>query len=94
MFDHTGFAKDVISIIDGLLWLYFWILTARVILSWVNPDPYSSIVQLLCGLTDPALNLVRRFIPQALWRTGLDFSPLILILLIQILSRFLNRFQV
>lgn len=94
MFDHTGFVRDIINIIDGLLWLYFWILTARVILSWINPDPYSRIVQILCGLTDPALNFVRRFMPQALWSTGLDFSPLILILLIQILSRFLNRLQV
>ncbi|SVD54844.1 uncharacterized protein METZ01_LOCUS407698, partial [marine metagenome] len=55
MFDHTGFVKDIIRILDGLLWLYFWILTARVIISWVNPDPYNRIVQVLCGLTDPAL---------------------------------------
>lgn len=94
MFDQTGFARDIISIIDGLLWLYFWILTARVILSWVNPDPYNRIVQVLCGLTDPALNGIRRFIPRALWSTGLDFTPLILMLLIQVVSSFLNRLQV
>ncbi len=94
MFNHTGFLSDIIRIIDGLLWLYFWILTARVIFSWVNPDPYNRIVQVLCGLTDPALNGVRRLLPRALWSTGLDFSPLILMLLIQVLSSFLNNLQV
>ena len=91
MFDHTGFVKDIIRILDGLLWLYFWILTARVIISWVNPDPYNRIVQVLCALTDPALNGLRRFMPQALWSTGLDFSPLILMLLIQVLSSILRN---
>ena len=94
MFNHTGFLSDIIRIIDALLWLYFWILTARVIFSWVNPDPYNRIVQVLCGLTDPALNGLRRLMPQALWSTGLDFSPLALMLLIQVLSSFLNNSQV
>lgn len=84
MFDHTSFIAGVLGLIDNLLWLYLIIVIARVIISWVNPDPYNRIVQILCSLTDPALDGLRRFLPGFFWSTGLDFTPLILILLIQV----------
>ena len=58
MFNHTGFVNDIIAIVDGFLWLYFWILTARVIISWVNPDPYN--LDLIFNLRD-FFNLNRLF---------------------------------
>lgn len=77
--------------IDGLLLIYLIIVTARVIISWVNPDPYNRIVQILCGLTDPALDGLRRYIPRFFWSSGLDFTPLILILLIQLVRLFFRN---
>lgn len=85
MFDSSSFFGGVVGLIDGLLMVYLWVVIARVIVSWLNPDPYNRIVQVLCGLTDPALDGLRRLVPRFLWSTGLDFTPLILILLIQVL---------
>ena len=90
MFDSSSFYAGVVGLIDGLLMVYLWVVIGRVIVSWLNADPYNRIVQVLCGLTDPALDGLRRLLPRFLWSTGLDFTPLILILLIQVLRIFLG----
>lgn len=89
-FDGSHFLRGIIGIIDGLLMFYLIIVVARVIISWINPDPYNRIVQILCRLTDPALDGLRRYIPRFMWASGLDFTPLVLILLIQIAQLFLR----
>ena len=45
-------------------------------------------------LTDPAIEAVRRIVPSFLWSTGLDFTPLILILLLQAAIMLLNRIYI
>ena len=89
-FDGSHFLRGIIGIIDGLLMFYLIVVVARVIISWINPDPYNRIVQILCRLTDPALDGLRRYIPRFMWASGLDFTPLVLILLIQIAQLFLR----
>ena len=59
----------------------------RSLLSWVNPDPYNPIVQLLNSITEPVLYRVRQLMPMS--GTGIDFSPMIVILLIIFLQSFL-----
>jgi uncharacterized protein YggT (Ycf19 family) len=48
----------------------------------------------LRGVTDPAIEAVRRIVPSFLWSTGLDFTPLILILLLQAAIMLLNRIYI
>ena len=62
--------------------LYVFALIGRVIVSWVNADPYNPIVRFLVQVTDPVTDRIRRVIPPI---AGLDFSPLIAILIMQIL---------
>lgn len=90
MFDHSSFIGGVIRILVSLLNIYMWIVIIRVLISWINPDPYNPIVQFLRGITDPPLEAMRRFVPRFLWSTGLDFTPLLLIIFIQVLILFLN----
>lgn len=85
MFDHTSFMAGVLGIFISLINIYMWVVIIRVLISWINPDPYNPIVQFLRGVTDPALDGIRRFVPRFLWSTGLDFTPLLLILALQIL---------
>ena len=92
-FDHSSFANDVRNIIVGLLNVYFWIVFVRVAMSWFNPDPYNPIVQFLRSITDPPIEALRRILPRFLWSTGLDFTPLILILLLQVVISFLNNIR-
>lgn len=94
MFDHSYFTGGVIGIIVSLINIYMWVVIIRVLISWINPDPYNPIVQFLRGITDPALDAMRRIMPRFLWSTGLDFTPLLLILLLQVLMLFLKSIRI
>lgn len=64
------------KLVSLLLSLYFMLLIAQVILSWVAQG-YHPIVSLLHSLTDPILRPIRGILPQT---GGIDFSPLIAII--------------
>jgi len=85
----SNFLYAVATILDGLLWFYKWVLIARVIVSWVNADIYNPIVRFLYSATEPVLYRIRRTIPAI--AGGIDFSPLIAILVLQFLQLFLVR---
>jgi len=63
--------------------LYQFVLLARVLLSWVQIDPYHPAVQALYRLTEPVLQPIRRVLPQGV---GLDFSPVIAMILVQLVT--------
>jgi YggT family protein len=94
VFDFSGFSHGIIGILVSLLNIYMWVIVIRVLISWINPDPYNPIVQFLRGVTDPAIEGVRRIMPSFLWSTGLDFTPLILILLLQVVMIFLKSIRI
>ncbi|MEJ2363359.1 MAG: YggT family protein [Deltaproteobacteria bacterium] len=75
------------TIIGLVLNLYMWIIIARAVLSWVNPDPFNPIVRFLYSITDPVLLAIRRRLPLSFG--GIDFSPVLVILAIIFLQRFL-----
>ena len=77
------------SIFITILSLYKWIIIIGALLSWVQPDPYNPIVQMIYRLTEPAYALVRRFIPTVFG--GMDMAPLILIFAIQFLEIFFGN---
>lgn len=69
---------DLINIIFRLLYLA---VLARVLISWVNPNPYHPAVQFLYQITEPILQPIRQYMPQ----TGMiDFSPLVAIILLEV----------
>lgn len=75
----------------GLIFLAFriyeMIILVRVIISWVQVDPYHPIVVWIYRLTEPVLEPIRRIIPFE--RIGIDLSPLVVLLLIGMLKRLL-----
>jgi YggT family protein len=75
------------QILHIVLNLYMWLIIARAILSWVNPDPYNPIVRFLYNVTEPVLYAIRRRVP--VYFGGIDFSPMIVILAIYFLDSFL-----
>lgn len=86
MFVVANFLEAIAVILNMVLQLYMWIIIARAVISWVNPDPYNPIVQFLHRVTDPLLYKVRRFMPDF---GGIDFSPIIVIMAIVFLQSFL-----
>jgi YggT family protein len=71
----------VIALVKALLWLVIIVVFAQAILSWVAPDgPLSGVLN---ALTFPVLRPVRRVVPPI--GGTLDLSPLIVIVLAQLL---------
>ncbi|MFH1148601.1 MAG: YggT family protein [Pseudomonadota bacterium] len=87
MFVLGYFLQGVAHVIDMALTVYMYILIARAVISWVNPDPYNPIVRFLYSVTEPVLYRIRRILPISFG--GIDFSPMILILIIIFLQHFL-----
>ncbi len=77
----------VAKVLDMVLTLYMWIVVARAVLSWVNPDPYNAIVRFINALTEPVLVQIRSRIPVSF--SGIDFSPIIVFMGIIFLQTFL-----
>ena len=89
MFVLANFIQGLAVVIDYLLWAYMWIIIARAILSWVSPDPYNPIVRFLYRATEPVLYRIRRALP--VYAGGIDFSPIIVFVIIIFLQQFLVR---
>lgn len=81
--------SSIAVVILGIVSLYKWVIIISALLSWVRPDPYNPIVQMLHRLTEPAYALVRRFIPTVVG--GMDLAPIIIIFILIFLETFLGR---
>lgn len=87
MFILGNLLAALASVIGLVLNLYMYIIIARAVISWVNPDPYNPIVRFLYSITDPVLLAIRRRLPLSFG--GMDFSPIVIILAIIFLQKFL-----
>jgi YggT family protein len=81
------FIRAIATILNMVLTLYLWIIIAQAVLSWVNPDPYNPIVRFINKVTEPVLGRIRSRVP--LYFGGLDFSPMIAIFAILLLTYWL-----
>ncbi|MDE3224193.1 MAG: YggT family protein [Nitrospirota bacterium] len=83
MFVAGNLLNALATVLDYVLWLYMWVIIARALISWVNPDPWNPIVQFLDRVTEPVLGPIRR---RLSWRMGIDVSPIIAFLIILFLQ--------
>jgi len=90
MFVFGNLFTALARIVDICLTAMYWFILIRVLLSWVNPDPYNMIVQFLYKVTEPVLYPLRKLLPTN-FKIGIDISPVIAILLIIFLKSFLVR---
>jgi len=87
MFILSNFLLATASVLSLVLTLYLWIVIARALISWVNPDPYNPIVRFLYNATEPLLYRVRRTLP--VMAGGIDFSAIVVLVVIYFLQAFL-----
>jgi YggT family protein len=73
-------------VIDLVFWLLNLAILLRVLFSWINPDPGNAVVHLIYRITEPILAPLRRYIPPF---AGLDITPMIALLLMELLHRLL-----
>ena len=74
----------MVSAVYKIFELYFFIIILRCFLSFFpNIDQYKQPVKFMRDVTDPYLEIFRRFIPPL---NGLDFSPIVAVIVLQILQ--------
>jgi YggT family protein len=78
--------EAIANILNMVIGFYIWVVIIAALVSWVRPDPYNPIVQILYRLTEPVYAWLRRYIPTNF--SGLDIAPLILILGLQFIQMF------
>lgn len=87
------------TVVHGVLSLFWGLLVARIVLSWVRPAPPPGLVRSLVSavyqLTDPVIDRARAWLPF-LQVGALDLSPIAVFLALGFLDSFLTRtlFQV
>jgi len=90
--------KGLAMLVNGICTIFYWLLFARIIVSWFPVNPFSGPMQFLIQVTDPILEPLRR-LPL---RIGMmDFSPLLAFfaiyltnqILVTILLRIAYQFQ-
>ncbi len=83
MFIIGFFLEAFAGLMGMILDIAMIIIIARVILSWVSPDPHNPIVRIINQLSEPILFPVRRRVP---YFQGMDFSALIVLMAIYFLD--------
>ncbi|MFP4485691.1 MAG: YggT family protein [Campylobacterales bacterium] len=81
--------EAIAQILSMVITIYTWVIIIAALITWVKPDPYNPIVQILSRLTEPVYAWVRRFIPTVIG--GIDIAPIIIIIALQFINLFLVR---
>lgn len=84
--------RAVLEIILLILDLYWWIVLATIIVSWLiafnvvntRNQFVATVWQILTAVTEPVLRPIRRILPRL---NGIDLSPIVLFLLIFFIQR-------
>ena len=88
------YGNPFVWLIDTLVTIYIWLLIAQAVLSWLLAfgvvNRYNRAVAVISDflyrITEPALRPIRAFLPSF---GGIDVSPIILILILMFLERFI-----
>lgn len=94
MHDFATFGHTLLWILIKLLEIYSWLILAAALISWIFVPPTNPIVRFLRFITEPVLSPCRQLLFRILpvsWRR-FDFSPVLALLLVQLVIRLLYRF--
>ncbi len=78
--------QAIAQILGMVINIYIWVVIIAALITWVNPDPYNPIVQILRRLTEPVYEKLRRYVPTMIG--GIDIAPIIVILALQFINLF------
>ena len=82
---------DVADYVNTLVLVYLVLIFIRILMSWIPRMPYNrylaAVLQFVTDVTDPYLNLFRRFLPPVRLGPGaLDLSPIVATLVLIVVS--------
>jgi YggT family protein len=77
-----------VFLLDRLIWALSILLIISSVMSWFHPDPRNPFVRIVNAIVDPLLLPVRAILPPA---AGMDFSPMVVMIILWILRGMLSR---
>jgi len=78
----------VAYIIDRAFYVYYILILARVVLSYVRTDPYHPVVRFIYEVTEPVLGFFRRIIPPL---GMVDLSPIVALFALELVHGIVMR---
>jgi YggT family protein len=78
----------MLGLISAVIQLFIFLIIARAIGSFFVRDWSSGLPRFLYDVTEPVLAPVRRILPPL---GGLDFSPLVVIIVLQLVNGYIGR---
>ena len=82
----STFVEALAQILSMVINIYIWVVIIAALITWVRPDPYNPIVQVLYKLTEPVYAKIRQVIPTSIG--GIDIAPIIVILALKFIDLF------
>ena len=64
-----------------IIYIFIFVIFVQIILSWINPGTYNPVTVLLYQLSEPLLRPARRILPAT---HGIDFSPILVFIVLQL----------
>ena len=86
----SAFIYALVMLIHTMISVYIIVVFISAVLSFVRPDPYNQLVQIVYRLTEPAFDFVRKKMPFVVF-SGVDLSPLVILFGLQFIDNFLSR---
>lgn len=71
-----------------IIYIFMFVIFVQIILSWINPGTYNPVTVLLYQLSEPLLRPARRILPPT---HGIDFSPILVFVVLQLSLMLLVR---
>jgi len=78
----------IVTFVQFLAFAVWFLLIARVLMSWTNPTGGGGLTAFIYQATEPILAPIRRVLPPT---AGIDWSPLIAMLLIGVVVQVLRQ---
>jgi YggT family protein len=72
----------LVQLLHTLITIYIWIIIIAALFNFVRPDPYNPLVKFIHQITEPLFRWVRRTFPFVVF-SGMDLSPLVILLALQ-----------
>jgi YggT family protein len=87
---------DVADYVSTLITVYIVLIFIRILMSWFTRIPYNRylnmVLKFVTDVTDPYLNIFRRFIPPVRLGPGaLDLSPIVAVIVLSIVGGIVVR---
>ena len=70
------------KLVSLVLYIYLFAIIIQAVMSWINPNNYNPITALIHQITEPVLRPARNMLPPF---SGIDFSPLLVIIVINLM---------